>query len=86
MILHGIKKEEYREIKEYWSSRLMLNPISFKEFSIVRFTNGYGADKPSFDIECNGIRTGEGEPKWGAIAGKEYFIIELGEIVSRRNL
>lgn len=85
MILLGIKKEEYREIKEYWNSRLMLNSDSFKKFSIVRFTNGYGADKPSFDIECKGIRIGEGEPEWGGNEGNIVFIIKLGEIISRRN-
>jgi len=86
MILFGIKKEEYREIKKHWNSHLLLNCDSFKEFSIVRFTHGYGAEKPSFDIECKDIRIGEGTPEWGAVVGKKYFIIELGEILNRRNL
>ena len=58
---------------------------SFKQFSIVRFTNGYGSDKPSFDIECNGIRIGTGSPDWGGNKEINVFIIELGGIINKRN-
>ena len=85
MILGGIKKEEYREIKKYWESRLMDDTESFKEFSIIRFTNGYGSDKPSFDIQWNGIRIDTGIPEWGGSNETNVFVIELGDILARRN-
>lgn len=85
MILEGIKKEEYREIKDYWKSRLMNDDGSFKEFSTIRFTNGYGSDKPSFDIQCNGIRIDTGIPEWGGSNETNVFVLELGDIRARRN-
>lgn len=85
MILEGIKKEEYREIKDYWKSRLMNDDGSFTEFSTIRFTNGYGSDKPSFDIQCNGIRIDTGIPEWGGSKETNVFVIELGDILARRN-
>ena len=77
MILEGIK-EEYREIKDYWGSRLLNGDGSFKEFSTIRFTNGYGSDKPSFDIQYNGIRIDTGIPEWGGSKETNVFVIELG--------
>lgn len=91
MILKGEKKEEYREFKDFYISRLLgfpypfpnISPEDFKKFDIVRFRNGYGKNVPSFDIECKGIEFREGNPEWGAIPGMEYFVIKLGEIIKQ---
>ena len=83
-IVSGEKKEEYREIKEYWLSRL-LEPyepgselLVFKTFDYVVFTNGYGKDRPSVKVECKGIRFAHSDI-WNKLA----FVIELGDIIEK---
>jgi len=100
MILSGEKTEEYREIKPYWVTRLcdrhtgamggdMMDShkvvaYTFKEYDIVRFTNGYG-DAPYFEIECLSISTGMGFIHWGAELDKECIVISLGKVLSTSN-
>lgn len=87
MILEGAKKEEYRQISDHWISRLIdtkTKPVKgegFKEFDLVKFTNGYRKDSPSFLIECKGIKIDFGNLFWGAKTGQKYFVISLGKIV-----
>lgn len=80
MILSGEKKEEYREIKPYWTKRFFNKDGSTKDYNIIRFKNGYNPDSPMFDIDFKGIRIGKGKPEWG---GDEYnvYIISLGDII-----
>lgn len=101
MIKSGEKKEEYREVKEYWIIRLLqplewrmesyiqpemsddnMDGYTFEHFDIIRFTNGYGKDAPTFDIECKGITIGIGKKEWGAPT-EQVFIISLGKIVNK---
>ena len=70
MIEAGIKKEEYREINPYWTTRL------FHTHKYVRFSYGYTKKTMMFEIIQRTV--GIGKPEWGAEPGKEYFIIELG--------
>ena len=95
MILSGEKKEEYREIKPYWVTRLCnghngclggefmhkhkVIAYTFKHFDTIRFTNGYGKNAPYFDIECKGTRICEGNPDWGGSG--TTFILSLGNII-----
>jgi hypothetical protein len=95
--LSGEKKEEYRDIKSYWMRRLIpdkhrivsqaavtnlaLPNGFFKHFDVVKFTNGYGKDAPSFLIECKGVEVSEGLQEWGAIPDVRYFTIKLGKIL-----
>lgn len=51
----------------------------FKKFDTIRFTNGYGKNAPSFDIECKRIGIGNGVEKWGGT--QNVFIIYLGNII-----
>lgn len=96
MIASGKKKEEYREIKEYWISRLcwrkpdMIGELSvlkneFKQFDFVAFKNGYSKDAPEMIVEVRGIQMKEGNTDWGAEKGVMYFSIHLGEIISLKN-
>lgn len=80
MILSGEKKQEYREIKQYWKSRLL-----YKEHDIILFKNGYREDSPSLMIELKGIYRGFGFIKWGALKGEKVFILELGKIIKGEN-
>lgn len=79
MIISGIKKEEYREIKPYWVKRLMATK---KSYSRVLFKNGYGPNVPRALIELKGLMAGLGVVEWGAPEGKEVFILKLGKILS----
>ncbi len=92
MIASGEKKEEYREIKPFWMIRLlhcwlstapldvMFNHLRFKTFDIVSANNGYAKDCPNIKWKHEGIRIGEGKPEWGAEPGKQYFILQIGEL------
>ena len=74
MIKDGIKKEEYRKIKPYWTSRFKkyLNKDGVK----MQLRNGYSNNSPS--IECMvSINIGCGNPDWGAIPGNVYYILKI---------
>lgn len=96
MIKSGVKKEEYREIKDYWVKRLKdmsLEPPfkAFKSFSIIEFKNGYAKNAPTMRVEFKGIRIGKPKIEW-CIDAIEFdqdngsyddcFIIELGSVLS----
>jgi len=49
-IAKGLKNEEYRELKDYWKTRL-----EGRTYDIVRFRNGYAADAPVMDVEFLGV-------------------------------
>jgi hypothetical protein len=80
-ILEGVKKEEYREDKEYWAERLEGKE---KQYSHIRFKNGYGADVPEMLVECKGIQL----EVWFYKDGHEEFVwvIKLGKIVEKKNI
>lgn len=83
MIASGEKKEEYRDFKPYWISRLCSGfPSAFdlKDFDLVIFKNGYATDAPTIIVKYISGRIGTGKSEWGAEPGKKYFVIELGEI------
>ena len=95
MILSSEKKEEYRDMTEYWAKKFYkpgcynsddLRPISenpnmFKKFQTITFSNGYSKDRRQFEIKLNhfGIHTGRKE--WGAEKDKQYFVLHLGDVV-----
>ena len=100
MILSGEKKEEYREIKQHWTSRLYVrkkenNDISYNEkknFEFIEFRNGYGADKPFAIFEFKGLSKGKPKAKW---SGQKFpkdkkdddlYIIHIGKEISRHNI
>lgn len=87
MIFSGKKKEEYREMTPYWNARFMnalvkanaSRPVPIK----VRFRNGYRSDSPSFDAIVKIYRNRTGNPSWGAEPGRQYFVLEIVEIVDK---
>lgn len=91
MIASGEKKEEYRELKEYWIKRFctkewykfemeVLHKAIDKHYDAVIFRNGYNKNAPVITIECKGITIGHGKYKWGAHG--QSFIIRLGNVLS----
>ena len=88
MIENGIKTEEYREIKPFWTRRFigMNQPLfsfrygyqqaNVKGYTHVKFSYGY--TKRTMTFEIKEITIGKGKLEWGAPKG-EVFIIKLGE-------
>jgi hypothetical protein len=85
MVASGEKKEEYREINNYWIRRLNKNGMAgddeFKDFDCVKFRNGYSKNAPTIVCEFEEIEISKGRSEWGAESGKEYFVIKLGSII-----
>ena len=85
----GIKKEEYREIKPYWSKRFVGEdePVVVEHYSDdgcnvfgythVRFRYGY--TKRTMLFELKEIKIDMGKSEWGAPEDKEVFILKLGD-------
>lgn len=86
MILSGEKKEEYREIKPYYTSRLFKN-CNFSSRDVMEnytpdncfeviFRNGYSKNSPSIKCKvscwCN-----YGKKEWGAEPNKLYFVLKI---------
>jgi hypothetical protein len=78
MIKSGEKKEEYREIKPYYTSRF--SKIDFNKSNVViKFRNGYQKDSPTLLVECHRISEGYGYRVWGASPCRSY-ILHIGTI------
>jgi len=101
MILSGEKKEEYRELKKYWSDRLLdkimcdvhsgfLFNISddfvAKKFDVIEFSNGYSPKSRKMTIEFEGLEIRGGNSYWGADDFSAYFVLKLGKILETKNL
>lgn len=94
MILSGEKKEEYREIKPYWTKRFYNNLYSLTIFDVDRtlfhglgtiiFKNGYRKDSPT--IECFiELNRGYGKEEWGAEPNKEYYVLKILSVEEVKN-
>lgn len=79
LIEKGIKREEYREIKDYYTQRLFFTGFSVcvRKYDYVTFYLGYQKNRPSMTFRIKLIGIGEGKPEWGAEKGKLYYIIVL---------
>lgn len=82
MIKSGEKKEEYRELKKYYHTRFKkIFGLDYKDKTAeILFRNGYRADSPKLKCKCK-LRIGQGKPELGAEESKEYYILEILEIV-----
>ena len=88
------KTEEYREVKGYWVKRLTnqnddgtVNGNSFyKNFRFVKFTNGYGKNKPWIIVEFKGINMKEIEHEHFFDNKIDVFAIQLGQIIDRSKI
>lgn len=85
MIKSGEKKEEYREIKPYWTKRLGFEDEIDEDGKIghiyqvnayVILRNGYANNSPS--IKCYvSITHDYGKPEWGAEPNKLYYVLKI---------
>lgn len=91
MILSGVKKEEYREIKPYYKSRFSkmfeMYPHSFiptgRDRQKIIFRNGYSKSSPSFVALCS-LDVRNGKEEWGAEPGREYYVLSILEIMRKK--
>lgn len=89
MIRDFEKREEYREKKQYWASRLVSGITTlrqdalgrptyiFRHYDCVRFYRGYTKECMTFEV--GHIKLGYGNPAWGAVPDEECFVIVLGK-------
>ena len=76
LIRVGRKKNEYREVKDYWTKRLV-----GKDYTHILFTNGYGKHRPSMLVELKRVAKAI---HW--FEGKPCFNLILGDIIEVKNL
>jgi len=55
-----------------------------KDFDTITFSNGYAKNRDQFVIEFKNIEIRKGNPEWGAEKGKKYFVLETGEITTKK--
>lgn len=68
--------ENIESIKEY-------DEKQFKDFEVV-FRNGYRENSPKIKCKCK-LRIGQGKQEWGAEPNKEYYVLEILEIIEIKN-
>ena len=81
MILSGEKKEEYRDVKQYWIDRLKLS----KQYDVIKFKNGYSKNARQMVVEFKGCEIGSAVHEWSDGWQGQVFIIKLGNILETTN-
>ena len=97
MISQGEKKEEYREIKPYWLTRIgcqalghctpqtrcqVAEVIDICDDKFTQVQFFRGYTSTTMLYEIDSISIGEGDPAYGAPKGKDVYIIKLGNRIS----
>lgn len=80
MIKSGEKKEEYREIKPYWNSRIGYLTVGIRRVVMVLLRNGYKSNSPAIKCKCV-VDIGKGKTEWGAEPNTNYYVFKILEIV-----
>lgn len=75
IIANGEKKEEYREIKEYWMKRIGGDC----KYTHILFINVYCATRPRVEKEITSITIGKPKEGWcpNEFLGNDYYIISF---------
>ena len=81
MVERREKKEEYRDDTPYWRSRFLklMGAGMLGKHHKALLRNGYGADKPTLEIEFT-LEFREGREQWGAEPGKKYFVLVILDV------
>lgn len=86
MIASGVKREEYRDMKQYYRTRFQnlglldeQGRATFRDAQVI-FRNGYSKDSKQFEAKVS-LRKKGGREEWGAERGKKYFVLKIKEIV-----
>lgn len=92
------KLDEYREIKPYWTKRIvrwlgysdkdteavieLLRRKGTTSARKVILKNGYSSNAPTEEVMCT-LSIGTGKTEWGAEEGVEYYRFHIEEIISK---
>ena len=68
-IARGVKHEELRKYKPYWTKRL-----EGRTFDVVKFRNGYASNAPEMIVEYRGL-------KRASAARNADYVIRLGKVL-----
>lgn len=79
LILSGEKREEYRKISPYYTSRFQNLFHADTDAKEICFRNGYSSTSPSFVAVCT-LDIGEGKEEWGAEPGQIYYRLHVKRI------
>lgn len=89
-IASGEKKEEYREIKPYYTSRFynilgnefgdVLHCQECSSSFILMLRNGYSTKSPYLISEVY-LSKGRGKPEWGAPPREDVYILHIEDIL-----
>ena len=84
MILSGEKKEEYRKISPYYTTRFRnLWGDEFDKCSEVKkeifLRNGYSSKSPTSKVIVT-LSVGSGNTNWGAVEGETYYVLRVHEV------
>lgn len=85
MILSGEKKEEYREIKPYYTKRFQTKNWLDKDgaptgtVQKILLRNGYSGNARMALLDCK-LYIRAGRPEWGAEPDKKYYVLEIVNI------
>lgn len=82
LIKSGKKKIEFREVKDYWTKRLMPTPFKYVDYEEIYFRNGYSKDSPFMRVEFLGVMYAKNDIRTDYLdPNKEYYAILLGKIL-----
>ena len=73
-IARGEKKFEYREMKPFWTKRLMAGKIQMRKFDEIHIRNGYTKDRPFMRLRWHGMGIKHYE-------GKDHYAIIVDDII-----
>lgn len=85
IIINSEKKEEYREIKPYYTKRfqsvglLDSNGNTTNQCVEIALRNGYSINSPTLFVKVV-LKKGQGRKEWGAVEGEEYYCLQIVEL------
>ena len=91
MIHAGIKTVDYREINQFNAKlfargQIRLNGTAYQDYQVnICLHLGYGRNRPTMLLECEGLSIGVGKPEWGAEPNIPYYRLCLGKILAVEN-
>ena len=89
MIVSGEKKEEYRQLSDYWKTRFRNIGLLDEEGqptgkeADIYLRNGYFAGAPIAKVRC-GLKIGRGRQEWGAWCFTHYYVLMIKKVYARR--
>lgn len=83
MIASGEKKEEYRELSDYWKVRM--KKVRLENIKTITFSNGYRRGRKQMVVSLKYISIRTGLKEWGAEEAEVYFVLHLGNILNSNN-